>query len=171
VEHKIEAAPHVYLATPEELAAREVRSLRKGRGWSQEELARRMSAAGFASWHQSTVGRTETGDRPLRLNEAVALSELFGVSLTRLLTPVEMTLEQVGQAIAETETVRDKLTGQLHAALSDFHEAQDRAHHHELQLGRINARLDSLQRVQQSLTGPEVDASAPRRTFYVRTPE
>lgn len=78
------------LPTPEVLAGQELRRLRTVCGWSQEEVARRMADYGY-DWHQTTVGRTETATRPLRLNEAVALAALFGIPVTQMIAP--MTLE------------------------------------------------------------------------------
>jgi transcriptional regulator with XRE-family HTH domain len=72
--------------TPEGLAGEQLRRLRLARGWSQEEVARRM-AAFDVDWHQTTVGRTETAQRPLRLNEAFALAALFRVGLSTLIGP------------------------------------------------------------------------------------
>lgn len=42
-----------------------------------------MKAYGY-DWHQTTVGRIEAAQRPLRLNEAVDLASLYGVSLNAL---------------------------------------------------------------------------------------
>jgi transcriptional regulator with XRE-family HTH domain len=52
--------------------------------WSQEEVARRMEAFGY-EWHQTLIGRIEAAQRPLRLNEAVDLAALFGVTLDQLM--------------------------------------------------------------------------------------
>jgi len=71
----------------EALAGREFRRLREARGWSQEEVARRLAALGI-DWHQTMVSRTEAADRPLRLNEAAALCGVFGIRLEALLTDV-----------------------------------------------------------------------------------
>lgn len=69
--------------TAEELFAAAVRRYREELGISQGELARRMTAQGYA-WHQTTVARTESGDRPARLGEAVALSAILRFSLDTL---------------------------------------------------------------------------------------
>lgn len=61
-----------------------VRQMRQQRGWSQRELADRMSAAGFTVWRQTTVAKTEVAERPLRVNEAVALAALFGMTIEQL---------------------------------------------------------------------------------------
>lgn len=60
-----------------------VRELRKARGWSQDELARRLSANGFAM-HQTTVAKLEGGTRPTSVDEVAALAVLLGVPIGRL---------------------------------------------------------------------------------------
>lgn len=46
---------------------------------SQDALAQRMRERGF-KWSQATVWSVENGDRPLRLTEAIELSDIFGLS-------------------------------------------------------------------------------------------
>jgi transcriptional regulator with XRE-family HTH domain len=91
------------MPTPEAMVGQELRRLRMERGWSQEEVARRMAAYGYDSWRQSTVGRTETAQRPLRLNEAVHLAALFGVPIMQLLTPLPLRLDLLDEEIRLTE--------------------------------------------------------------------
>lgn len=60
-------------------------NLRELRGEiKQADLAREMKIRGFA-WAQNTVHGVETGKRPLRMTEAVALSEILGFALEDLL--------------------------------------------------------------------------------------
>jgi transcriptional regulator with XRE-family HTH domain len=73
--------------TPEEAAARQIRLLRTGRGWTQQEVADRMRLYGHA-WLQTTVSKTEDGTRPLRLNEIVSLTAVFRIKITDLLADV-----------------------------------------------------------------------------------
>lgn len=88
---------------PEELAGRELRRLRIARGWSQEEVAQRMSAYGY-DWHQTTVGRIEAAQRPLRLNEAADMCRLFGVALERLMWPdPDLAPEEIDAAITDVK--------------------------------------------------------------------
>jgi transcriptional regulator with XRE-family HTH domain len=88
-----------------------VRSLRKTRGWSQERLAEQMQLLGFG-WLQSTVAKTENGQRPLRLNEAAALAEVLGVPLAQATQPLpddeDLTAlrEQISQVSAAEEALR-----------------------------------------------------------------
>lgn len=55
-----------------------VRQWRKARSWSQEDLAEKLNDFGF-EMHQTTVAKIERGTRPLRVAEAVALAQIFGV--------------------------------------------------------------------------------------------
>jgi hypothetical protein len=51
---------------------------------SQEDLARAMNTYGF-TWRQSTVYKTETAQRPIRVNEAAALGEALGLHVAHLI--------------------------------------------------------------------------------------
>jgi hypothetical protein len=42
-----------------------------------------MEARGFR-WHATTVARTESGERPVKLDEAAALADIFAVPLDSL---------------------------------------------------------------------------------------
>lgn len=57
---------------------------RKAMGLTQADVARSMKAGGFA-WHQQTVQRFETGERPPRLNEAHYLAWIVESPLSDLL--------------------------------------------------------------------------------------
>lgn len=50
---------------------------------SQKDLAEAMRSLGF-KWSQATVWSVEKGERPLRLTEATALQEIFGVRFDSL---------------------------------------------------------------------------------------
>ncbi|ONM47174.1 helix-turn-helix domain-containing protein [Nocardia donostiensis] len=56
----------------------QVRQWRKARSWSQEELAEKLTNFGF-EMHQTTLAKIERGTRPLRVAEAIALAQVFGV--------------------------------------------------------------------------------------------
>lgn len=70
--------------TPEEYLGRQVARLRKKRGLTQAELAERLGTYGHRM-HQVTVAKLETGQRPTRVNEAVALSEILEVPVSALI--------------------------------------------------------------------------------------
>lgn len=82
----------------EAIAGRQCRALRMKRGWSQTDLARRMSARGF-EMSQTTVAKLENGKRPLRVDELVELAGIFGTGIVELLT----TDETVGDVVRDHE--------------------------------------------------------------------
>ena len=49
--------------TPEQIVGHQVRLLRQGRGWSQQEVAEKMRAYGY-KWSQATVTRLESAYPP-----------------------------------------------------------------------------------------------------------
>jgi transcriptional regulator with XRE-family HTH domain len=100
--------------TPEQIAGRKLGSLRNERGWSQAEVATHMKAYGY-SWVQSTVGRIEAGQRPLRLNEVVHVAALFGVSPIEFLVP-NTTPDNLQQDIKASEEGRAHVAAQLEEA-------------------------------------------------------
>lgn len=57
--------------------AKNVKAARERRGWSQTELAKRLTARSL-TFHQQQIQRIETGTRPVRLNEAILLAEVLG---------------------------------------------------------------------------------------------
>lgn len=58
-----------------------LRTVRAEAGLSQQKLADTLRAGGLSNFHQTTVAKIERGERPLRLDEAVAIAELFGTTL------------------------------------------------------------------------------------------
>jgi len=98
----------------------EVREARIAVGASQQELADLMRKRGF-EWSQATVWSVEKGKRALRLNEAVALSEMLNVRFVevragnqrpRIILPQKLREvvirefeELVGQALPDHEWV------------------------------------------------------------------
>jgi len=73
---------------PEEVFAQTLRRRRKELGISLRDLAERMQQQGH-QWHHTTVARTESARRPVRLNEAVALAGILRMPLAELLTPAQ----------------------------------------------------------------------------------
>jgi len=64
-----------------------LRAAREQKEMSQTALAKKMAAAGFSNFHQSTVGRIEAGERPVRLSEGQELSLILGIPLGFLTWP------------------------------------------------------------------------------------
>lgn len=63
-----------------ELFATWLRASRNQAGLSQQKVADAMVAQGMRL-HQSMIAKIERGERPLRLDEAAALTRLFGTTL------------------------------------------------------------------------------------------
>jgi transcriptional regulator with XRE-family HTH domain len=58
-----------------------IRDRRMAQGLSQDKLAEAMRELGFSSWRQTTVTKTETAERPLRVNELVALANILNAKI------------------------------------------------------------------------------------------
>lgn len=67
----------------EKVIAEKVRQLRTERGWSQDDLARRMEDMGWPM-HQTTVAKLEAAKRPIRAAEVYALAMVFGLPIQAL---------------------------------------------------------------------------------------
>jgi predicted RNase H-like nuclease (RuvC/YqgF family) len=104
-----------------------------------------MKAYGY-DWHQTTVGRIEAAQRPLRLNEAVDLAALFGVSLQMLLTRAQRELD-AEDLLEQIRKLRMRITEtekELKAATQEWEETQT---HERIARGvvrRIEARVSTM---------------------------
>ncbi len=67
----------------ERIIGAKVRQLREQRGWSQADLSDRLAYYGWPL-HQTNVSKIESGRRPLRVAEAVALALVFGLPVVAL---------------------------------------------------------------------------------------
>ena len=140
-------------ATPEEIAGRQLALLREERGWSQSEVARRMEAYGY-NWHQTTVGRVESGKRPLRLNELVHPAAMFGVSPIRLIVP-NVTPDRLSDDIKAIEDARSDFLGRLEEARGQLEDASTRRSGAEVTYQRLLQDLEQLDMRIAALRGLE----------------
>jgi transcriptional regulator with XRE-family HTH domain len=62
-----------------------VKAERELRGWSQSRMAELLSANDIPMIHASTIAKIELGSRPTRIDEAIGIADLFGISLDALL--------------------------------------------------------------------------------------
>lgn len=90
---------------PEVQAGRALRRLRTARGWSQEEVARRMKAYGY-DFHQTMIAKIEAAQRPIRVRELADFAALYGVEAHELIYPPAGSLQEAGKEIA---TLREQL--------------------------------------------------------------
>lgn len=102
--------------------AASVRAYREARGVSQDELAQRMSDRGFG-FSQATVWKIESGQRPVKASELVALADALDV-----LTPMDLMSEPgvAGHRARMRSAVRgaQDAYGTLKAAAAAYLEAQ-----------------------------------------------
>lgn len=103
---------------------------RDRRGWSQEELARRLGERGVAV-HASTIAKIETNARAVRLDEAAAIAELFGLSLDALLgrKVVEDDQDHAMSVVAEEAERLISVLSQISARLDRAYEDLDAQFH------------------------------------------
>jgi transcriptional regulator with XRE-family HTH domain len=73
--------------TPGEDFRERVTRMRERAGWSQSELARRVSEQLTRPLSQSALSRIETGDRAVTIDEAYALAFAFNVEPAELIAP------------------------------------------------------------------------------------
>lgn len=66
-----------------------MKRMREERGWTQAELAKRMTDSGWSGMYQMTIGRMEKGVRPIRIGEARGLAKVFGVTVGMMIAPPE----------------------------------------------------------------------------------
>jgi transcriptional regulator with XRE-family HTH domain len=129
--------------TPEAAAGQRVAQLRKHLGWSQDRLAEQMTKRGFP-WKQSTVTKTETAGRPIRVNEFVDLAEIFGVETTDLLYGPDPD-SQSGRLLRDTlSALRRMNAAKVVKAQADleYHEAS-------AEYERVERRFNETQRARQ----------------------
>ncbi len=87
-ESHVANVPESPIRSVNEVVSRVIKQRRARLDLSQTELARRMRSQGF-NWHQATVNRTEAGERPLRLDEALAIAALLGLPMGDLYADLE----------------------------------------------------------------------------------
>jgi transcriptional regulator with XRE-family HTH domain len=102
----------------DERFAASVKRLREARGWSQGELAKRMTEAGFEGFHQTTISRIEKNERPVRVGEAHGLARTFGTMVGAMIAPTGA-WELVDNAQRQFEQTVNEL-GRLHSSASSF---------------------------------------------------
>ena len=98
--------------TPNAVIAWNVRRLRRERGWTQAELADRLSERDDKPWTFSMVSDAETAGRADRnrqftVNEVSVLARVFQVSVIALFVPDPAQLVRIGQGVYTREDYVD----------------------------------------------------------------
>lgn len=122
---------------------RHVRDQRQKATLSQRELAAQMNAAGF-SWRQTTAAKVEAGERPVPVEEVVALATLFGVSIDSLVRPTS------------SNTLADRIDREWRTSLAADRESRSKLseHQHAEHMKEISdERLTALRNLEAHLDG------------------
>lgn len=101
--------------------AANVRAYREAAGISQEEMAQRMADRGFP-FTQATIWKVESGQRPVKASELIALADVFGrILLTDLTSQPDATrhtihLEQASRRASDAyDTLKEAAAAYLDA--------------------------------------------------------
>lgn len=98
-----------YAAYVERQFGKVVRAMREARGWSQTDLADRLGKLGF-EYHQTTIGKLESGARPLRIGELFAMASVFDVTVEDLIASATGADEAFkGDSVADLEAASAEL--------------------------------------------------------------
>lgn len=96
--------PYAFGPNPERRLGRSIKLMRGHRGMSQADLASSLNQLGKTRFTQSMIAKTEAGDRPIRLNEALDFAFVLGEELELLLL-----LEDDEQMLAELGEIQERL--------------------------------------------------------------
>ncbi len=124
---------------PEVQAGRALCRLRLSKGWSQEEVARRMQGYGD-HFHQTMIAKIEAAQRPLRVRELADFAALYGAEVQQLIYPPSSSLREVTQELREAEVRRNLYRQQAMAATA-------RASELRAELIAAEGELESVQRM------------------------
>nr|WTB31078.1 helix-turn-helix domain-containing protein [Streptomyces sp. NBC_00830] len=92
---------HTEALTPTATVAKRVREVRTRRGWTAEDLAKKLAEQGI-KWERSTVAKLENGNRQnISLAEWLALAEVLNVAPVHLLIPTDTAANELYQVTPE----------------------------------------------------------------------
>jgi transcriptional regulator with XRE-family HTH domain len=100
--------------------------LRESRDMTQTDLARALHNDYGLPFHQQTIARIETGERPIRLNEANLIAQTFGVQLSMMMSDTEsatLNMQLLKRRIAETTVYLDDRTEELQRVFGELEKA------------------------------------------------
>lgn len=95
-----------------------MKRMREERGWTQAELANRMTDSGWSGMYQMTIGRMEKGVRPIRIGEARGLAKVFGVTVGMMIAPSESS--RPIEELKDTVLKLDALKSSLRSSMEDY---------------------------------------------------
>ena len=120
-----------------------VRTFRKARGWTQEELAQVLADAHKVVLHQTTVAKLESGIRPTNVPEIFALASALGVSYDELLPPPVGT--QSGGDISVAKTAFERALSTAKARVKEADRAREQAIQTQLEADALEEEAKELE--------------------------
>lgn len=130
--------------------------LRKRADMSQTDLARKMVERGFDSYSQTTVSRTEKGERPIRLGEARVLAEILDSSIDEMTRGTDLE-----ESLRMADKVRDRLVASMIRIAGELADYSESLHWSAEFRSRLSAYADpAAQEAREMLEGHEFPASA-----------
>lgn len=124
--------------------------MRIARGWSQEEVARRMDAFGY-DFHQTMIAKIEAAQRPLRVRELADFAALFGVPTQEVLNPVGRDWTTVTAVLQDTRKERAEAATAVEEGERDVRQAQARLDQARRALAEADTKLAVLSAMQADL--------------------
>ena len=114
------------MASPRDVFAAGARAVRKARGWTQQDVARRVDELG-GKLHYATLSKIEAGTRSVSLDEALLLAAALQVSAGNLISGEaaaahgqEQPLEIADQLTLTRQQMRGWLCGQIYIKLDSI---------------------------------------------------
>lgn len=96
-----------------------LREARTASGLSQKKIADALRAQGYTAFLQTTIAKIERSARPVRLDEAVAITALFGATVDSALrpegdgTPQGLILQSLARRTSVLERIQTLVTAEL----------------------------------------------------------
>jgi transcriptional regulator with XRE-family HTH domain len=100
-----------------------LREARTAAGLSQQKVADALRAQGYTAFMQTTIAKIERGVRPVRLDEAVAITALFGATVDTALrpqadgTPQGLLLQSLARRTSVLERIQTLIAAELEVTL------------------------------------------------------
>lgn len=147
-----------------------LRSERAARGWKQSDISRMLADRGVPT-HATTITKVEAGDRAVRIDEAVAIADIFGMSLDAFLgrgqsseaqlTDVLRTLQSTARqsnefATASAAALRDR---SIELAAFQFDGRDDLIARTNAARDALSASVTALQKLLQINSSEDIEAA------------
>ena len=124
----------------QELFSAAMKRERRGRGWSQADLAQLLRARGLSA-HPTTVAKIEAGERAIRLDEAAVIASVLEMTIDDLLA--EPRYDQ-RQALDSFVTVCMEATSEVNGIAERVHQRTEQLRVYPKDMAERSARADDI---------------------------